>query len=166
MNCGFLVSENNFQDFFMKMKYGTCQDNLTANMGLWMGYVKDIITIFEDMLKTKCATDDQVVINSLCGKYGDIIKIDTEKKIFYNSLDTNYTSSESIFTGYPGSLDPFSYVIRNLMENLRFIMVPIALLCAVLYIIFPQTKIYLLFLYLVLLTIYMFIGQKICINIT
>lgn len=166
MNCGFLVSENSSRGYLTNMKFGVCRNDITANMGLWMGYVKDIITIFEDMLKTKCATDDQSTFNSLCGKYGDIIKIDMEKKIFYNSPDTNYTSSKSIFTGYPLSLDIYTFAIRMLKENLRFIMVPIALLCAVLYTLFPQTKIYLLFLYLVLLTIYMFIGEKICINIT
>lgn len=166
MNCGFLVSEDCAQDYLMRKKYGVCQDKLTANMGLWMGYVKDIITIFEDMLKPKCASDDQVMFNSLCDKYRDIIKMDREKKIFYNTFDSNYISSESIFTGYPGSLDPFSTVIRYLKEHLRFFIVPFTLLCAVLYNLFPQTKLYLLTLYIIIITFYIFKADKICINIT
>ena len=103
MNCGFLASEDisvKFIGDYFKYHFGTCKNGVTGNMGLWMGYVKNIIPILEDILSKKC-TDDQINFNSICNKY-DYIKIDTDKLIFANKTFSKQDDT-AIFHGFPAS---------------------------------------------------------------
>src|SRR6056300_759456 len=83
MDCGFLVSNDLYYNFLLglrhKFNFGTCQGEYTANMGLWMGYVKYIIPILEAVVSKKCG-DDQINFNSVCSDY-EFIKIDVENKV-------------------------------------------------------------------------------------
>jgi hypothetical protein len=161
MNCGFLVSYDILNSDFMlehfKLKFGTCKDNITANMGLWMGYVKYIIPILEDILKIPCG-DDQINFNSLCSKYRDVIKIDMEKKIFANLEDTN-----SIFKGFPGTGK--RHIKTYINDILPHFIIQYTFIFLCLLILFPKYKLILIAVYTTLLITFIFMSDKKCINI-
>ena len=160
MNCGFLVSEDIEHAFDINhVKFGTCMNNKTANMGLWMGYVKYIIPILEDILKRPC-DDDQINFNSLCNDY-DFIKMDTQRNIFHNTANKD-TVSDSIFLGFPASENVTNTIKRFFIGSLPFFLVHITLMFYILYTLFPNFKIQLGTVYSLLFIIFLFKSNKKC----
>ena len=158
MNCGFLVSLDATNPIY-KLKFGTCIGNTTANMGLWMGYAKYIIPILEDIISRKC-DDDQINFNAICSKY-DYIAIDTENKIFHNTFDKELVT-DSIFIGFPASVDIKNAIKRFFLESLPFFMIHISLIFYLIITLFPDVTSYFVTFYIVLLLIFIFKSNKKC----
>ena len=112
-DCKVLFSKNsNFID--QKMIFGTCTNNLIANAGMFMGYVKYLKLLLKDVLNEECQ-DDQININKLCKKY-DFIQVDKFNLIFKNrNFYTNSDeSSDEVFLQRPGKLT--MYKVLNFMQ--------------------------------------------------
>ena len=78
----------------------TCDNGVTMNAGMYMGYVKYLLPIMENALKSN-EKDDQRMFNKLCKSYN--ISIDHENKIFENVYDDNMVkNSKAVFVQYPG----------------------------------------------------------------
>lgn len=117
--CGMLVSKDPAPyGPLTKTVFATCDANLTANSGLYMGYVKNVRKVLEDALSMTCE-DDQRNLNQLCSKY-DFIKVDEEQVIFENitPFETN-KKSEAIFVSYPGVLT-MKRIYRAMKEYSQF----------------------------------------------
>lgn len=79
----------------------TCSNNVTINMGLYMGYTKYLKLIFEKILQTD-ESDDQRAMNKICGGF-DFISIDNNTEIFENiQNEQKITESKAIFVQLPG----------------------------------------------------------------
>jgi len=92
--------------------FSTCVDGFTANTGLYMGYVKELSMIMEEISKSKF-TDDQRAFNKVCSKFS-FIKVDYKKKIFEN-LPSTQVKSSAYFVQYPATMND-SRVSRALGE--------------------------------------------------
>ena len=98
--------------------FSTCQADLTANSGMYMGYAKYLLQVLEDALEMECE-DDQRNLNTLCGKY-DFIKVDEEQKIFENIAPLNMRkTSDALFVSFPGTLT-MDRIYRSLKEYSQF----------------------------------------------
>lgn len=124
-----------------KRVYGTCIGNITANGGLYMGYVKDIKELYKLMIENAEGNDDQFELNKNCKFLKDRIKIDAEGVIFKNirvesrvlSGIIGETYTNAVFIGNPGQIsfsrlkrvpDEFFHLFKNeLMVFLLFICV-------------------------------------------
>ena len=160
MECGFLVSDDPTHKInLFQLKYGTCMNNNTANMGLWMGYTKYIIPILEAILKRSC-DDDQINFNFICNDY-DFIKMDTQRKIFHNTFNKD-EMSDSIFLGFPGSINASDGIKRFYIGSLSFFIVPITLIFYMLYTLFPNIKLPLVTVYTFIFIIFLFKSEKKC----
>lgn len=94
-----------------KRVYGTCIGNITANGGLYMGYVKDIKELYKLMIENSEGNDDQFELNKNCKFLKDRIKIDTgvifknirvESRVLSGIIGETYTNA--VFIGKPGQL--------------------------------------------------------------
>lgn len=153
MGCGFLVSKDG-GTVHSQVIFGTCKDGDMANMGLWMGYVKYIIPILEDILDNTCK-DDQIMFNSVCHKH-NYICIDTEKIIFSNYSD------EGIFNGYPMTMTLEDSIKRQIKEMLPHYIIHISLVVYALTILLPKHRKYILAIYIIVFLIFLFKGDKTC----
>jgi hypothetical protein len=165
MDCGFLVSLDIEQPLINmgEVRFGTCLNGKTANMGLWMGYVKYIIPILEDIIKLPC-NDDQINFNTVCSSsnHSDHIKMDMERQIFHNTQNKELVT-DSIFIGYPGSVDAPAATKRFFVSNLPFLIIHISLIFYILLTLLPSHfRTPLLVSYAVLFTIFIFISNKHC----
>jgi hypothetical protein len=98
--------------------FSTCQADLTANSGMYMGYAKYLLQVLEDALEMECE-DDQRNLNTLCGKY-DFIRVDEEQKIFENIAPLNMRkTSDALFVSFPGTLT-MDRIYRSLKEYSQF----------------------------------------------
>lgn len=83
------------------IKFGKYKNNVLPNMGMFMGYVKDLKLLFNCMIKQN-NNDDQKALNKC---YNSDIKIDTENIIFINTNYNDYISNKnninSIFVSFP-----------------------------------------------------------------
>ena len=164
MNCGFLVSEESYKSpilgEFFKYHFRTCKNDVSANMGLWMGYVKYIIPILEDIASKTC-TDDQINFNIICKNY-NYIKVDTDKLIFANKTFLKQDDT-AIFHGFPGSGKmslPLHEKIKHYFKTYfptQFILIILILSVSV---IFYRPMIYF---FIPLLFIFIFYSKKNCI---
>lgn len=95
--------------------FGKCIDDLTANAGLYMGYVKYLKLVLEKMISTNYSEDDQRNLNYACKDF-DFIKIDTDKIIF-NNMDyyDRLFYSPSLILSKPGTLS-FNRIKRSFRE--------------------------------------------------
>ena len=85
-----------------KIFRSSCENKLTLNAGMYMGYVKYLIPLMEKALQLD-ETDDQRCFNMLCSDFNESIDIDTEKVIFHNVHSMNsIENSSSAFVQYPG----------------------------------------------------------------
>ena len=131
--------------------FGLCKNNMIANTGLYMGYVKYLKLIF-NKISGKCY-NDQRNINSIC-KYFDFIKIDSEDYIFSNNNNSN---SCFIHTpGNKGKWDSFKYFSQ-------FYLIEISLLFVILFIISKKYRIYILIVYIILIVLLLLIIDTSCI---
>ena len=113
-------------EILVKNTFGECYDNLIANSGLYVGYVKYLKIILKDAIIQKC-NDDQRNVNTLCKKY-DFIKIDKNNQIFQNiSNIKELNKSNSVFVQLPG-IPSFNRITRGIFEYIQFIFKYIVLL--------------------------------------
>ena len=106
MNAPIIASLNHNFLFNYKV-FGTCQNQNTANSGMYCGYVKEIRNILNDMLKDRMSKDDQRNMNAVCKEHN--VKVDEEYRLFYNipiseRIFKNITADDACFLGSPGQL--------------------------------------------------------------
>ena len=113
-----------------KKAFSVCKNNVVANSGIYMGYIKYIKIFLKDALSQKC-NDDQRILNSLCSKY-DFIEIDYDNLIFKNVGSVNdIDSSSSTFIQVPGQFTFKRYIIRGLKEYPQFFLKELIVLLAI-----------------------------------
>lgn len=108
-NCKLIVSEDVtiLLNFLAELKFGKCQ-NTRLNAGLYMGYVKDVLYIIENIynLNPKNNADDQVLMTKYCNMNNDIY-IDKDKELFLsigyslNNIDSQFEYDNGVV--YQGS---------------------------------------------------------------
>lgn len=110
----------------IKNAFGSCHNELIANSGLYVGYVKYLKIFLKEAVLQKC-NDDQRNLNTLCKKY-DFIKVDRDNKIFKNiSNITELEKSNAIFVQFPGT-PSFNRITRGIFEYIQFVLVYFILL--------------------------------------
>lgn len=96
----------------------TCK-NTIINVGMYIGYVKYVKIILQDINSTVCK-DDQVTINKNCKRY-DFLTVDINNKIFKNLLPfEKFTDKNSIFLQKPGTISFNRYIYRGIFEYSQF----------------------------------------------
>jgi len=137
MDCKVLVSRDPVPVAWVSREiFGTCKNNVVANSGLYMGYVKYVKQFINDALNMKC-DDDQVNLNTLCHKY-DFIKVDEDERVFKNisPLDSE-TMSDSIFVSFPGTIS-INRIKRSIIDLTQFTYLYICFILITLIAIFPK----------------------------
>ena len=114
----------------------TCPKNTIINAGMYMGYVKHLLPIMEEAVKSD-ELDDQRIFNKLCGNFQNEISIDHDNVIFQN-VDSNklIENSNAIFVQYPGkpSIARWSRAVTDYSRYLVFeIIVLLLILCLIYY---------------------------------
>ena len=157
MNCKTLFSKDPLK---INSIFGQClADGTVLNTGLYMGYVKYLKLLLKDAINDRCQ-DDQHSMNTLCGKYSDIITVDTDCRIF-----KNHTPLENLKTD-PGDTCIVSYagnmlgikaythrLIRSFREYSQFHIFDIVILLYSVMALFPSTRI-IVFPFLIFYVIY------------
>lgn len=127
MDCRVLFSKDiTFHKYVPKLLtkkiFGTCYKGESANTGLYMGYVKELKILLNDVMCEKCK-DDQVLINSRCNRY-NFIKIDTKEEIFQNINTShnikNISDLNAIFVQMPGQMTFNRFIKRGVIEYSQF----------------------------------------------
>lgn len=149
-NCKILFSKE-IEVGYNRVVFPTCKNNIIANTGMYMGYVKELRKILSTLLKENC-NDDQVILNRNCKKF-DFIKIDTQNVIFENIFLNKNKKSDAIFVQYPSSLN-FKRLKRSVFEYYQFIYVYIQLMLLGLIYIFPKYMKLFIFLFIFSFIIY------------
>lgn len=142
----FSLENNNFfglvNHVFPKCKK---KKKLILNAGMYMGYVKYLKIILNNLIKTNC-NDDQIIVNNLCESY-NFIKIDTKQIIFQNLTNKNNYNNQAIFISFPGNIN-IKRIHRSFIEYSQFFLLYFDILFFILFIIFLKLnklkKIYLL----------------------
>jgi hypothetical protein len=136
MNCGILVSHedksglSNFlplplHRYVTRKVFGTCRGDHTANMGLYMGRAGDLKKVFQSI---QGGTDDQREFNRVCSRFGDLIRVDTEKVIFENCPNSTHVSN-AYFVQYPAALN-LKRIFRSLGEYYEYFIPELLILVA------------------------------------
>ena len=138
-DCGVLVSKDPMPfGPFSKIIFGTCDENNTANSGLYMGYVKYLKIIINQANEMDCE-DDQRNLNDLC-KVHNFIKIDEQEKIFKNVPPTHKDKkNNAVFVSYPGTLNAHR-IKRSIIEYTQFLYIYIIISIILGLAIFPRLK--------------------------
>lgn len=110
-DCKVLFSKEPW-DLYDKFNIEKCDSNISANTGMYMGYVKELKIVLYDALNQNC-NEDQISLNSICKRY-DFIKVDSHERIFrnipYNKKDT-VQEKNAIFVSYPGKMSLYKIPI-------------------------------------------------------
>lgn len=119
---------------YNRLVFPSCGKNRMINAGMWMGYVKYLKMILNDIVNSKC-NDDQVNFNKLCNKY-DFMTLDNSELIFKNinftlDFNTEVGKSNSILFQQPGSLTTNRYY-RAIFEYGQFIYPQLLIVYAIL----------------------------------
>ena len=110
------------------INYGKYENDILPNMGMFMGYVKDLKLLFNCMIKQN-NEDDQKALNKC---YNSNIKIDTENKIFINTKYNDYIGNKnninSIFVSFPFGNTNTKYDNKRIRrfifkENINYILI-------------------------------------------
>jgi len=69
--------------FTIKMYFGTC-NNISLNAGTYIGYVKDLLEIINQILNENSndSADDQKLLTNLCNTNSELFNIDSNNDIF------------------------------------------------------------------------------------
>ncbi len=129
----------------------TSDKETTANTGLYMGYVKDLKMLLNDIINNCKCNDDQRNYNSIYQKYRGTA-IDREDYIFSNN-----NNMDACFIQNPGKLS-FNRVFRGIREYSQFFLSEIIVLSIILTIFLHKKHITILlfyYLFVVFLFIYM-----------
>jgi len=125
LNCGVFISRdilntsNTMHNAVVKI-FGTCQDGIVANSGLYMGTVFHL-KIFLNAALNEDSSDDQTNFNSLCTQF-EWIKLDVDNKIFYNrkpGSDPKWTPPGVYFKSSPAT-PSFQRYLRAITEYYSF----------------------------------------------
>jgi hypothetical protein len=160
-DCGVLVSKDPMPfGPFSKIIFGTCDENNTANSGLYMGYVKYLKIVINQANEMDCE-DDQRNLNDLC-KVHNFIKIDEQEKIFKNVPPTHKDKkNNAVFVSYPGTLNAHR-IKRSIIEYIQFLYMYILCLLILGLALFPQRQKVLLPTLVLFTTFYAFVADKSC----
>jgi hypothetical protein len=120
-NCKVLVSLHNswFNSHYIEKKiFKSCTNNLTANSGLMMGYVKEMKQTFKHIMNGP-SNDDQRNLNIAC-KDLQFIKVDKDNIIFENcdTLD-DVKRSKAYICQIPATMS-FHRVFRGFFEYIEY----------------------------------------------
>jgi len=156
-DCKVLFSKaNNPGDFIL----GTCTNGLSANGGMYMGYVKELRQVLEEELDVQCQ-DDQLNFNNLCKKHS-FIKVDDRQIIFENMNQIGVDKdSTALFVSYPGKIS-FDRISRGFFEYTQFVYVYVLCLLVLSMGIFPKYSNVFLSLLLGLVLFYILFADKSC----
>jgi hypothetical protein len=139
---------------------GTCKAGISANSGMYMGYVKFLKVMIDDALSYTCE-DDQVNLNMVCKKY-PFIKVDDTQLIFENvSQLRSDKESNALFVSYPGKIS-FDRISRGFFEYTQFVYVYVLCLLVLSMGIFPKHSNVLLSLLVGLVLFYILFADKSC----
>jgi len=117
-------------DYCGKKIFGTCQNGVGANSGLYMGYVKELKQVIDAAL-LEPSDDDQRNFNSVCHRF-PFIKVDTENAIFENCSSTN-DESDAFIVSFPGSLT-FNRLTRAITVYAKYFLPEIILIIVIIYV--------------------------------
>jgi len=124
MNCKVLLSLNKttlpaiLDKYAEKKVFTVCKDNLVANAGLMMGYVKYLKIVWDKMIHGE-SNDDQRNLNIAC-KELPFVKIDKHNKILQNCASIKEVNeSRAYFCQTPGNIS-FTRVIRAIQEYYKY----------------------------------------------
>jgi len=96
-----LIDNKEIGDKIYSYNFGQYKNNEKPNMGMFMGYVKDLKKLAKCIISQNI-TDDQMALYNC---FGDNIKIDTKHKIFLNTKHSYYKENdkkiEAIFVSFP-----------------------------------------------------------------
>ena len=146
-----------------KMVFPSYKNNIIINCGMYIGYVKYLKILLNEMLKQKC-NDDQVIVNKISKNY-DFIDVDENEDIFKNIYNTrNFNDemkkSDAIFFSQPGTLT-FNRITRSIVEYGQFFIPYILVLYTIkMYLYFKSKKIYRIIAITIILIIFLFIIDK------
>ena len=130
MDCGVLMSKEEkngmnkylpkfLSNYIRKRVFGICKDDLTANFGLSIGYVKYYKILLNIVIKSDYSDDDQRNLNFSCKKL-PFLKIDDNNIIFENCDSKECVSKTNAYiTQLPGELS-FQRLLRALSEYPQF----------------------------------------------
>ena len=149
---------------YNKFIFGKC-NNVTANAGLYMGFVKYLKVFLNNTLKYKCK-NDQLIMNKLCHN-SNFIKIDDKEIIFQNLTDKN-NKSDAYIISYPFTLS-FNRVYRSVFEKFQYFHKYILFLfCIYLLYLYKNNKVYDNYYKIIMITIILIIfylkSDFTCIN--
>jgi len=126
-----LLSQDNCISYLKPLTikiFGTCQNNITVNSGLIMGYVRSLKKLYTYLDKKNESTDDQRNLNSACKYFKNMIKIDMNKTVFTNLKPTeieritkNFTNLDTCFVQLPGEISYDRVIRRGTKEYYPFI---------------------------------------------
>jgi len=132
MECDILVSKDYNTT---KQIFGSCQNNITANSGMYMGKVKSLKVLLSNIINLKCK-DDQVNLNRMCKKT-DRLKIDEDCIIFQNTSPKD-SNPKGIFVSLPGTSKGRWF--RVFKEYFQFFVNNFIFLILLLILLFPKIK--------------------------
>jgi hypothetical protein len=129
LHCKVLTSLHNIwfkSEFIEKTVFKTCKNNMTANSGLMMGYVKELKTTFKHIINGP-SNDDQRNLNIGCKKL-PFIKVDVDNIIFENCASINdVKKSNAYMCQIPGTLT-FDRIFRGLFEYTSYFIIEIIII--------------------------------------
>lgn len=113
MQCDILLSKHNIvmPNYITHKVFGTCQNNVVANSGMYMGKCKYVKRMLRSVLNED-TDDDQRALNSVCSSTDLNIVIDTKSVVFHNGKITK--NINPYFISYPGAINaPFNQKVRR-----------------------------------------------------
>jgi len=121
-----------------KYIFGSCKDNIVANVGMYMGYVKYLKLVLNSVRDLTCK-DDQVLINQNCDHF-NFIDIDRNNDIFQNLSDKTQYNQNATFVSYPGEISFYRILERGIFEYSQFFTLIICLVAIISLIILVKIK--------------------------
>lgn len=126
-----LLSQDNCISYLKPLTikiFGTCQNNITVNSGLIMGYARSLKKLYTYLIDKNESEDDQRNLNSACKYFKNMIKIDMNKTVFTNLKPTeieritkNFTNLDTCFVQLPGEISYDRVIRRGIKEYYPFI---------------------------------------------
>jgi len=154
-------SINTLSGVLDRLIFPSCKNNSVANFGLYMGYVKYLKIILNDILNKKCK-DDQVNLNNSCKKY-NFIQIDDKNEIFLNKRTRTVKNENAIFISHPGTLT-FKRMWRGLFEYGQFLLTYLIILYLIIvYFLYKNKKKIHIILLTIMFIFYYILMDKSCI---
>ena len=114
--------------------FSSCKDNVTANSGMCMGYVKSLKTIFQETINGD-SDDDQRNLNKICSKFSNL-KVDAQRIIFENCETlAQVKKSKAAFCSIPGTVS-FFRIGRGIIDYTKYLIPEILTILLILFFIY------------------------------